>query len=155
MTDMSIALHITPPQAEKKAAKELRRDGVKAYVPRMRMKKRVSHHQKAERTVTKILAPGYVLAKGNARYRQYVRGKIGGITPAEALRLLKHGRKLSKATSNPHKTWAVGDIVKIKVGPFADLVGKITRDAGRCVIVEHESGKTIAVSTYHLTRPHE
>lgn len=155
MTDMSIALHLTPPQAEKKAAKELRRDSTKAYVPRYTLKKRASHHQKATKKIPKILAPGYVLAKGNARYRQYVRSKIGGITPAEALRLLKHGRKLSKATSNPHKSWAVGDVVKIKVGPFADLVGKIIRDAGRCVIVEHESGKTIAVSTYHLTRPHE
>lgn len=154
MNDMSLTLHLTAPQSEKKAAAELRREGVKAYVPRYQVKKRVSHHTKATATHTKILAPGYVVAKGNSRYRQYVRSKIGGVTPAEVFRLLKQGRSqtASERSPAPKKLWQVGDTVKIKVGPYADLTGKIIQDRGRAVIVEHESGRTIAVSVYHLTR---
>lgn len=155
MNDMSLTLHLTAPQSEKKAARELRREGVKAYVPRYQVKKPTHRHKKATTAHTKILAPGYVVAKGQSRYRQYVRSKIGTVTPAEMFRLLKQGRSQTSSgrATEQKKLWQVGDTVKVKVGPYADLTGKIIQDRGRAVIIEHESGRTIAVSVYHLTRP--
>lgn len=150
MNDMSAFR--TPPQKERAAAKELRRDGIKAYVPMQETERRTGHHTKKTIKVKTPIAPGYVFASQTSHRAKYVRNKIGAVSTTELNRLYKARRKAKEA---PPKHWQVGDTVKVKVGPYADLTGKIIQDRGRAVVIEHESGKTIAVSVYHLTRPHE
>lgn len=110
--------YTVPPQKERKAVKELREAGVKAYVP---TEPRV-YKGPAGRTVRRRVPtlPGYVCADRKPYDAEHVRAKIGTVARTEIARLYVRSSK----TQRKH-AFASGERVIIKRGNFADIPGTI------------------------------
>lgn len=150
MSDMSCFR--TAPQAEKKAAKELRRLGIKAYVPQETVDVRVSNHAKKRVIKHRVTAPGYVCAKSSHYLARYVRHRLGLLSTSDLHRLYRLRRK---PTETGRKLWKVGDRVTCSIGIHkTPITGSIKADRGRVVIVlPDNSDRTVSVATYLLQRP--
>lgn len=123
----------TPPNAEHKAAQELREHGIRAYVPRDRGAKRSPITGKP-----KAPAPGYVFARSAmaSAYAKHVRGApLGRVSQAELGRLY---------LSRPQRRAA--DVIPFTIGQqvhIGELSGTITDIRGRmCVVLVSLFGKT-------------
>ena len=127
------------PQMEFKAAREIREAGGRAYVPRDRTEKR--------KTPT---ARGYVFANFKPAFAKHARSPIGAVRTAELSRLYIQRQKIDKPVIfNP------GDTVRIKLGPFADLIAKLIKKRGRkewlCSIPAKSIG-SVCVQTHNMIR---
>lgn len=138
----TLVLYRTAPQAERKAAKELRENRAKAYVPR--------DLSAGKRHPT---ARGYVFSdRAVSRvWTKHVGPAIGTVSSKEVGRLYI-GRPPAPKTTRP---FDVGDRVEILVGPFAKFKGTIVEDRGRVFRVDTELfGRccTTTVHTQHLRK---
>lgn len=146
MSDMSCFR--TAPQAEKKAAKELRRLGIKAYVPRQKEEVRVSKHTKRRIIKYRITASGYVCAKHSHYLANYVRGRVGGVSTTDLHRMYRT-RKIEAQHQRPQ----IGATVSFEAGGRT-LSGVIKDDRKRyLVITEKASGRDMDVRYHRLLRP--
>lgn len=119
----------TAPQAEKKAARELRENGIRAYVP--------SDHSTGRRSPT---ARGYVFAQSayvNA-YAKHVKSRVGIVAKDELVRLyLERQRK-----QEPSRKFKDGDRVIITKG-LAEIKATIVGHRERMYFVAFDLlGKT-------------
>jgi hypothetical protein len=127
---MSIAYaYRTRSNLEHRAASEIRRAGIKAYVPRDRGGARSPFTGKHPTP-----SVGWVFSAEPyhpAHGRQWCI-PIGPVSKAEIAGLYL---ELPKRGPKP-RPFAPGDRVTIKVGPFAQLTGTVVKDRGRIYIVE-------------------
>lgn len=112
----TLTAYRVPPQMEFKAAKELRDNGHRAYLPTERQGKRKSP-----------VARGYIFADGKPPEAKHVRQRIGDVQRAALIRLYPR-RDRGHEQPEPFK---VGDRVEIKVGHFASMTGTLTKKRGR------------------------
>ena len=123
----------TPPNAEHKAAQELREAGIRAYVPRDRGGKKSPFTGKRPAP-----APGYVFAREAlySAFAKHVRGKpLGIVTTAELgrLYLVRPQRRVAEAIP-----FSIGQSVRV-----GELAGTITEIRGRmCIVLVSLFGKT-------------
>lgn len=133
----------TAPNMEHKAADELRRAGIRAYVPRDRASRRSPFTGKHQPP-----APGYVFAKEAAAnaFAKHAKGKpLGTVSKAELGRLYLE-RPKATPTARP---FAPGDKVTITAGPFANLTGTVTEDRGRIYRVDVALFGTMTPASVH------
>lgn len=105
---MTLTAYRTPPQQEKKAAKEARASGHKAYVPTELKTYKTATGKPIRRRVP--VAPGYVFAHGKPYEAKHIRGPVGPCTPLEVRRLYRLG------TSQPETGYVVGESIEIAKG---------------------------------------
>lgn len=132
----NLIVYRTSPNAEHRAAAELRDAGIKARVPRDRNGKR-NPFTKAKPAVV----PGYVFATRPYRnaFAQHVKGALGEVPRAQLIRLYPR-RDRGHA---PPAAFKEGDAVLIKVGTFADVPATVTGYRTRTYFVEFTmAGKT-------------
>ena len=142
-----LTIYTTPPQREKKAQAECRRERIKAYLPLAKVRRRTANRK--EITASKPVAPGYVMAERKPYEAQYLRQAIGPISKPEMSSLYSHART---RPSKPAQAFKDGDAVRIKVGTFANVIGKIIRHKGRqTYLVEVQMfGKSHPVALHEL-----
>lgn len=152
---MSTTLHVytTPPHKTLKAADECREAGIRPFVPMetrehlMGIKRRLVLRQHP-------LMPGYLVTLGTKpRDAKYIRDMLGSVNPDEMSPLYKYAvlRKLKREPS----PFRVGDIIRVKVGPFAEMTGTLAKKRGRrdwTVEMATKSIGTITVKTDHMVR---
>ena len=141
----TLTIYRVAPQAESKAAKELRTAGIRAYAPTDRGGKRNPFTRSRPST-----AHCYVLSASTYRpaFSKHVYGRLGTCARHE-IRGLYVGRP-EPVTQRP---FVLGDRVVIMNGPFATLTGSVTEDRGRVLRVEVERyGRTVAAHPQHLRR---
>jgi transcription antitermination factor NusG len=114
----------TPPQLERKAAKELREAGIRAYVPTEVRTIRGARAVKRRFPV----APGYVFAADKPHDAEHVRACIGSVGRSELARIYPRRDRGHKSPASP---FAEGDSVTIQRGPFAQLTGTVSGPAGK------------------------
>jgi len=114
---------------EHRVATEIRRAGIKAYVPRDRGGRRSPFTGKQPTP-----AVGYVFSAQPYYPAQDKQPciAIGRVTKEEMARLYIE-RPQRKPRTRP---FAVGDQVVVQVGPFASLAGTVTKDRGRIYLVD-------------------
>jgi transcription antitermination factor NusG len=105
-----------PPQMEFKAARELRENGHRAYVPRDLADKR-----------RPPIARGYVFSGGKHAFARHVRSPVGPVPTDQLARLYQ----LRHSVQEVPVALKAGDRVEIKVGPFASVTGTLARLHGR------------------------
>lgn len=110
----------TPPQMERKAAKELREAGIKAYVPTEIVQTREHNGRfgKGKRRVP--TARGYVFAEGKPADAEHVKNAIGPVSRSELPRLYVRTSK----TQRRH-AFGPGDAVSVKRGRDVDLAATV------------------------------
>ena len=108
----TLTVYRTAPQQEFKAAQELRDHGIRAYVPR-------DHTVKRRAPV----ARGYVFARCKPAFAKHVRSRIGEVHVGELARIYMRRQHTSTSSTrfNP------GDLVEIRIGAFANMMGTIVR----------------------------
>lgn len=106
-----------PPQQEFKAARELRENGCRAYLPTEVVRKRKSP-----------VARGYVFADRKPREAKHVRSRVGEVERVDLIRLYP---RRDRGHEPPSAVLNVGDKVEIKIGPFASVTGTLARLHGR------------------------
>ena len=116
MSNRLIAYRV-PPQMELKAARELRENGHRAYVPRDLADKR-----------RPPVARGYVFSGGKHAFARHVRSPVGAVTTEELARLYPKRGRVQQVEPT---VLTVGDKVQIKIGPFASVTGTLARLHGR------------------------
>lgn len=116
------------PQSEHKAAKELREHGIKAYLPRLRKRRRSPFTGKFW-----PVAPGYVFAKGKASiaFAKHVKHHMGPVGPE--LANLYDGRR---PEPQPIRLFSVDDKVLLADGPFQDRMGTVIAECGAGYMVK-------------------
>lgn len=135
-----LIVYRTAPNAEHRAAAELRDAGIKALVPRDRNGKR-NPFTKAKPTI----APGYVFAAKAYRnaFAKHVKGALGAVTRAEIGRLYVK-RKFAAGPSNPY---AIGQAVLL--GEVPATIASTNR--AMCTIALTMLGKP-HLQTLHYSR---
>jgi transcription antitermination factor NusG len=150
----TISVYRTAPQAEKKAAAELREHKLRCYVPRETKRTRRSHHSKAVTLSKVVTAPGYVFVKGvKPAWAKHAKGFVGPVIKRELARVYAAVRP--KTPPAPPRPFNVGDEVTINVGTFANVSGKIIAQRSRAyLILVPMFGKenTVAVHEAHIQR---
>jgi hypothetical protein len=128
----TIAIYTTPPQRERKALEEIRRNGDRAYLPRV---------PKQAGARPSPIAPGYVFATGKPSEAVYVKRKVGMVTKDGVRDLMLTGRvRRRPRAENPFKA---GDLVTIAKGHLAEVKAKVTEVRARtCIIAFDLLGKT-------------
>ena len=111
-----------PPQMEIKAARELRENGFRAYVPRDLADKRKPP-----------VARGYVFSGGKHAFARHVRTPVGAVTKAELGRLYAV-RKPTKRSANP---FTIGQ--HVKMGEVPGVVASTHGDT--CIVAVTMLGK--------------
>lgn len=127
----------TPPQAERRAAAEMRRAKFKAAVP---MERR--HKARA-----KVVAPGYVFGEGRPPEAIYSRECIGTVTRADVQAL--HIKRVRTDLPSVQRRIAVGDTVRLPpIGQHKiEITGKVTKVRGNRLSVLPDGGsRTVQVS---------
>lgn len=112
-----------PPQQEFRAARELRENGHRAYVPRDLADKR-----------RPPVARGYVFSGGKHAFARHVRSPVGAVTTAELGRLYAVKKPRASRPTNPYEvgsTVLIGDVP----GVVVDRSGEI------CTVVVSMLGK--------------
>lgn len=113
----TIAIYTTPPQRERKALEEIRRNGDRAYLPRV---------PKQAGARPSPIAPGYVFATGKPAEATYVKRKVGMVTKDGVRELMLTGRvRRRPRAENPFKE---GDKVLIPRGKMQDDESAIRAD---------------------------
>lgn len=136
-------IYRTAPQQERKARDELRRSGVKAYLP---LEDRVS---KARRRSKAPIIPGYIFADEKPAQAQYVKAHIGQIERADLSPLYVKRKMAEPQTERPFKK---GDRVLIKLST-GDKLGSIEQLRGRVAIVHMDGAHhTMSISMVRLER---
>ena len=131
----------TPPQAERKAAAELREQGIRAYVPtEKRNNRRVP------------VAPGYVFAGTKPFDSKHVRENIGACARIEVRRLYQ------RSTAAPQTAaYAPGDSIEITVGHAttipATVVERVDGHANWYWVESELIGKTFRTKVHLPPRP--
>ena len=110
----------TPPQQERKAAKEARASGHKAYLPTEPKTYRTALGKWIKRRVP--TAPGYLFATGKPYDAKHIRTAVGRVSPDELRNLYVR----SSVTQRRH-AFEIGDQVSIRRGAQASLTGTIRR----------------------------
>ncbi len=113
----TLNVYTTPPQQERKAAKEARQSGFKAAVPTEKKSYRGAHRTVSRRVP---VAPGYVFAEGKPYEAKHIRANKGAADRQEVRRLYVR----TSVTQRRH-AFAPGDAVKIKRGAYVELPGTI------------------------------
>lgn len=133
---MSTAIvYRTAPMAEHKAADELRRAGIRAYVPRDRGSRRNPFTGKHTAP-----APGYVFAGAalSSAYAKHCKAPIGNVPKIELHRLYLR-RPRQQATACPYRP---GDTVSVIKGRMAEITSTVIEVRGRlCIIATKMLGK--------------
>lgn len=108
----TLTVYRTAPQQEFKAAKELRENGIRAYVPRDLTVKRKAP-----------VARGYVFSKYKPAFAKHVKSRIGEVQPGELARIYMRRQHVKPPTTK----FAPGDLVGVAVGVHANMAGRIVR----------------------------
>ena len=140
-----ISIYTTPPQRERKALEEIRRNGDRAYLPRV---------PKQQGARPSPIAPGYVFATGKPSEAVYVKRKVGMVTKDGVRELMLTGRVRKRAPLrvNPFNA---GDQVTIAKGHLAEVRAKVIETRKQTCIVAYEMcGKTHQQAIpYDVLRP--
>lgn len=130
-----------PPQQEFKAAKELRDNGHRAYLPTERQGKRKAP-----------VARGYIFATGKPPEAKHVRQRIGDLPRASLIRLYPR-RDRGHEAPDPFK---VGDRVRLKYEVPGEgrplLNGVLLKKRGRRQWLVDISGRQVCAQTTSLIR---
>jgi transcription antitermination factor NusG len=140
----TLNLYLIKPQQERKAVKELRQAGHRAYLPRQR--KDGLKSIRFEPT-----ARGYLPAEGKPYDAQHVGRRLGTITRDEARRLYVRSAKTQR--TYPFKR---GDHVTIRKGLNADVPAIVTQvlRGGRYEVAVTMLGKSCRVSVREVDMLH-
>lgn len=124
----------TAPNAEHKAAAELRQAGIKAYVPRDRNGRRSPFTGKMPAP-----APGYVFSANHYRpaFEKHVRGRIGTVSAAEITGLYLARQKRRAEERCPY------------------VVGQAVRNGEIPATVREIRGRTCIIVFLMLGKPHQ
>lgn len=151
---MSTTLHVytTPPQKEHKALEDCHRARIKVALPRAKLRKA------AFGRTSRPVAVGYIFAESRPPETPFMRvrpdGKpLGNVTKGEVANLWKHAR--IRIYEPKTASFKVGDHIRVKVGPFAEMTGKLAKKRGRrdwTVEMATKSIGTITVKTDHMVR---
>ena len=116
----TLNVYTTPPQQERKAAKEAREAGFKSYVPieSVQARDHSGRFGKGKRRVP--TARGYVFAEGKPFDAKHIRTNKGAADRREVFRLYVR----SSATQIRH-AFKPGDDVSIKRGKYASVPGVV------------------------------
>lgn len=133
----TLTVYRVPPMKEFKAAKELRQNGFRAYLPTEKIGKR--RHP---------VARGYITGTGKPLEAKHVKGAVGGVQKAELIRLYPR-RDRGHEAPEPFKT---GDCVMIKVGTFASMTGTLTKKRGRRQWLVSIGDREVSAQTTSLIR---
>lgn len=130
----------TAPAKERKAAAELRRAHIRAYLPQE------DGQTSNRRRFRRVVAPGYIFADAKPLEATYVRERIGQIQRSDLSSLYSQRRSVKPAPPRPFKS---GDAVTIKLGtgPISGTIIKVQSE--RRVLVD-AGAKTLTVSMKRL-----
>lgn len=113
----TLNIYTTPPQQERKAAKEARQSKFRAAVPTEKKTYRGAHKTISRRVP---VARGYVFAEGKPFDAKHIRTNKGAVGRREVFRL----NVRSSATQIKH-AFSPGDAVTIKRGKYAAVPGVV------------------------------
>lgn len=125
----TLTAYTTPPQKERKAVKEAREAGLRAYVPTEQKSYRVGSKTVRRRVP---VAPGYVFAEGKPYEAKHIRTRIGTLERS-ALAKLYPRRDVGHKPPDPFKP---GDEVRIEKGKFASFPGFVVDKCRRGWLVD-------------------
>jgi ribosomal protein L21E len=130
--------YATPPQLERKAAKEIREAGIRAYLPMETISggRKLSNGQVRPYNRKVPIVRSCVFAEAKPPFAEHVKGRIGpkqgnlGVSRGDIAGLYKTARAREFKPKRVRK-FVVGDQISIKVGPLANLSGTVIEDRGR------------------------
>lgn len=130
MSSTHLTIYTTPPQRERKARDEIRRAGIKAYLP---MEERSGRYGRRLHP----LAPRYVIAHDKPFDAVYVRAAVGVIDKGELRQFQLTARLRRRTPTKPDNPFSIGQAV---------LIGEIpctvaATDGPLCVIAWTMVGK--------------
>jgi len=121
--------YMTCPQKERKAVKEAREAGLRAYVPTEKKTYRIGQKTIKRRVP---VAPGYVFAEGKPYEAKHIRTRVGAVERTAIARLYPR-RDVGHMPPDPFKA---GDSVVISCGTFASLPGTVIEKCRRGWLVD-------------------
>ena len=135
----------TQPHQEAQAELNLRRQGFEVWLPRFR---RARRHARRIDSVLAPLFPGYLFVRLDLSVQPWrvINGTFGVIrllcngdtplaVPNRLVEEIKRRRDESGTVALPPRGFAVGEAVRVALGPFADLEGLFLEMSGRDRVV--------------------
>ena len=133
----NIQIYRAVPGQEHRAAAECRRAGIRAALPRNKMRR------PAFGRASSPLAPGYIFAERRPENAHYIHGgkPLGSINRADVSKLWTHCRMRPRA--RPDNPYAAGDRVIVPIGHMAEVPAQVIEVRLRtCIIAYDMAGKT-------------
>ncbi len=141
-------LYIVPPQQEFRAANELQEKGIGfELLTETVTYQRSGSRKPVERTVP--LIRGYLPAEGKPHDAKHLRRSIGTVSRSDLIRCVSNrdrGRVPARAQ------FQTGDHVKINVGRYADVTGRLVQNRAKVWVVDVGMPATVTVHSKHMIR---
>lgn len=141
-------LYIVPPQQEFRAANELQECGIGyELLTETVTYQRSGSRKPVERTVPVIR--GYLPAEGKPHNAKHIRRSIGTVLRSDLIRCVSN-RDRGHVPARPQ--FQTGDHVKINVGRYADVTGRLVQNRAKVWVVDVGMPATVTVHSKHMIR---